>query len=259
MSALSKVHVLSPASLFPQPPCINCFIFEAHWGTIKKVNFDTRFLCVWERGTLDVYRISIGGQSWYLFLIQSLPLITTLSHPQFYHGQVLKHHFFTSPSFLGHYSLTSAPITSIGKVVCGSLAGGVPANSDAPFSNSAPVLGNRSTLPFYTRLSNPTTTADHLRIDSWPDGLLRSLSDKGSSWQWRRHGFNPGAGKIPWRRGNRFQYSCWEYPMDRGAWQATVHGGWKELDATEWLSTYTHDLGQSPRTLKLEKKSRGLK
>ena len=38
----------------------------------------------------------------------------------------------------------------------------------------------------------------------------------------------------PWRRGNRFQYSCWEYPTDRGAWQATVHGGRKERDTTEW-------------------------
>ena len=24
--------------------------------------------------------------------------------------------------------------------------------------------------------------------------------------------------------GNQFQYSCLENPMDRGAWQATVHG-----------------------------------
>ena len=24
--------------------------------------------------------------------------------------------------------------------------------------------------------------------------------------------------------GNSFQYSCLEYPMDRGAWRATVHG-----------------------------------
>ena len=32
-------------------------------------------------------------------------------------------------------------------------------------------------------------------------------------------------GKIPWRRdGNPFQYSCLENPMDRRAWQATVHG-----------------------------------
>ena len=30
---------------------------------------------------------------------------------------------------------------------------------------------------------------------------------------------------LTWRRnGSPFQYSCLENPMDRGAWQATVHG-----------------------------------
>ena len=31
---------------------------------------------------------------------------------------------------------------------------------------------------------------------------------------------------------NPLQYSCLENPMDRGAWQATVHGVTKELDTT---------------------------
>ena len=37
-------------------------------------------------------------------------------------------------------------------------------------------------------------------------------------------GINPWVRKIPegWH-GNLFQYSCLENPMDRGAWQATVH------------------------------------
>ena len=34
-----------------------------------------------------------------------------------------------------------------------------------------------------------------------------------------RSGRCPGEGN-----GNPFQYSCLENPMDRGAWQATVHG-----------------------------------
>ena len=38
----------------------------------------------------------------------------------------------------------------------------------------------------------------------------------------------PGEGN-----GNPLQYSCLENSMDRGAWQATVHGGHKELDTTE--------------------------
>ena len=34
----------------------------------------------------------------------------------------------------------------------------------------------------------------------------------------------PGSGKSPGEgNGNLLQYSCLENPMDRGAWQATVH------------------------------------
>ena len=35
----------------------------------------------------------------------------------------------------------------------------------------------------------------------------------------------PGSGRSPGGgNGNPFQSSCLENPMDRGAWQATVHG-----------------------------------
>ena len=35
----------------------------------------------------------------------------------------------------------------------------------------------------------------------------------------------PGSGRSPGvGSGNPLQYSCLENPMDRGAWQATVHG-----------------------------------
>ena len=35
----------------------------------------------------------------------------------------------------------------------------------------------------------------------------------------------PGLGRSTGEgNGNLFQYSCLENPMDRGAWQATVHG-----------------------------------
>ena len=33
--------------------------------------------------------------------------------------------------------------------------------------------------------------------------------------------------------GNPLQYSCLKSPMDRGVWQATVHGAAKESDTTE--------------------------
>ena len=46
-------------------------------------------------------------------------------------------------------------------------------------------------------------------------------------------GLIPGSGRSP-REGNGKspQYSCLENPIDRGAWQATVHGVAKESDMT---------------------------
>ena len=35
----------------------------------------------------------------------------------------------------------------------------------------------------------------------------------------------PGSGRSPGEgNGNSLQYSCLENPMDRGAWQVTIHG-----------------------------------
>ena len=40
----------------------------------------------------------------------------------------------------------------------------------------------------------------------------------------KRSGFHPWVGKIPWEGDdNWLQYSCLENPLDRGAWQDTVH------------------------------------
>ena len=50
-------------------------------------------------------------------------------------------------------------------------------------------------------------------------GAMGSISGLGRS---------PGEG-----HGNRLQYTCLENPIDRGAWQAIVHGATKELDMTE--------------------------
>ena len=48
----------------------------------------------------------------------------------------------------------------------------------------------------------------------------------------------PGSRRSPGRgNGNPFQYSCLENSMDRGTWQATVHGVTKELDTTEQTHT----------------------
>ena len=50
----------------------------------------------------------------------------------------------------------------------------------------------------------------------------------------------PGSGRsLGVRNGNPLQYSCLENPMDRGAWQATVH----ELTKSQTqLSAHTHTL-----------------
>ena len=63
----------------------------------------------------------------------------------------------------------------------------------------------------------------------------------------------PGSGRSPREgNGNPLQYSCLENPMDRGAWQATVHGVTRirhdlttkpppPLTAVCLYSTYTRD------------------
>ena len=51
----------------------------------------------------------------------------------------------------------------------------------------------------------------------------------------------PGSGRSPGgRNGNPLQYSCLENPMDRGAWQATVHGVAKSQMQLKRLSTHAH-------------------
>ena len=46
-------------------------------------------------------------------------------------------------------------------------------------------------------------------------------------------GLIPGLGRSPGKESdNPLQYSCLGNPMDRGAWQATVHGVTKESHMT---------------------------
>ena len=43
--------------------------------------------------------------------------------------------------------------------------------------------------------------------------------------RYKRHGFRAWVRETPGEgHGKPLQYSCLENPMDRGAWQATVHG-----------------------------------
>ena len=51
--------------------------------------------------------------------------------------------------------------------------------------------------------------------------LVKNLPD--NSEDLRDMGSTSGSGRSPGEHGNPLQYSYLENPMDRGAWQATVH------------------------------------
>jgi len=97
--------------------------------------------------------------------------------------------------------------------------------------------------------SSEDATEDIRRHSSGGPGLLRWPSGKESTCQCRRHKrLNPWVGKIPWRRKcSPLQYSCLGRPMDRGAWQATVHEAEKS-----WMQLSTHTLNQW-ETIKFKK------
>ena len=61
--------------------------------------------------------------------------------------------------------------------------------------------------------------------------------NKESAYNVEDLGLIPGLGRSPGGgNGNPFQYSCLENPMDRGTWQAAVHGIAKSFDMTEQLT-----------------------
>ena len=53
-------------------------------------------------------------------------------------------------------------------------------------------------------------------------------------------GLIPGLGRFPGGgHGNPLHYACLENPMDRGAWQATVHGDCRSQTRVKQLNTHT--------------------
>ena len=75
----------------------------------------------------------------------------------------------------------------------------------------------------------------------WHSGKKKNpLANAGDA---RDAGSVPGLGRCPGvGNGNPLQYSCLQYPMDRGIWQVTVHGV-AESDMTEHTHTYTLVVG----------------
>ena len=74
-----------------------------------------------------------------------------------------------------------------------------------------------------------------------PPASARDIRDTGSI---------PGSGRSPGGGyGNPLQYSCLENPMDRGAWQATVHGVAKsQTGLSDFTFTFTV-MGQTSSVL----------
>ena len=71
----------------------------------------------------------------------------------------------------------------------------------------------------------------------WLTGFPGSSADKESAYSAGNLGLIPGSGRFPGEgNGNPLQYSCLENPMDRGAWQATVHR----------VTRIRHDLANKP-------------
>ena len=67
----------------------------------------------------------------------------------------------------------------------------------------------------------------------WGKGLPRWFSGEESTCQVGDMISILGSGRSPEEgKCNPLQYSCLRNPLDRGAWQATVHGVAKELDMT---------------------------
>ena len=72
-----------------------------------------------------------------------------------------------------------------------------------------------------------------LKDVGFPGGLaVKNLPDNAGDT-----GLIPGSGRSPREgNGNPLQYTCLENSMDRGAWQAVVHGITKELDMSQQLN-----------------------
>ena len=84
----------------------------------------------------------------------------------------------------------------------------------------------QSTAPFFDKLK--VSLFNEMLIGAYPcppKGFPSGSDDKGSACNAGDSGSVTGSGRSP-EEGNGYplQYSCLENPMDRGAWQATIHG-----------------------------------
>jgi len=82
------------------------------------------------------------------------------------------------------------------------------------------------------------------RVKQWRGEFPGAASDKEPTYQCRRHRHVdpiPGSGRsLGGEHGNPLLYFCLGNPMDRGAWQDTVHRVAKSWTWLKWLSMRTH-------------------
>ena len=94
-------------------------------------------------------------------------------------------------------------------------------------------------------LKSTTSDWDYLELRKLRErlifpGVLVVKNPPANAGDLRDIGSIPGSGRsLGGGNGNLLQYSCLENSMDRGAWQATVHGV-SESDTTEHMHKHTH-------------------
>ena len=94
-------------------------------------------------------------------------------------------------------------------------------------------------LPPWLSIFRPLTVYEGSNFFISSSVLIKGgLDGKASVYNTRDSGSIPGLGRSPGEgNGNPLQYYCLENPMDRGAWNATVHGVTKSRTR---LSDFTH-------------------
>ena len=103
------------------------------------------------------------------------------------------------------------------------------------------IWGKENTASISQMNKEPQAT-EALCLRKGSKGFPGGASGKEPACQCRRHRSKvsiPGSGRSPGGgHGNPLQYSCLENPMDRGAWQAAVHGVTKSQTRLKRLSTH---------------------
>ena len=101
------------------------------------------------------------------------------------------------------------------------------ARTPASLSHLKPIVsqGPHLQVPFHCEFG--------LQHEFWEDAVHGGLVVKNLSASAGDAGSIPGLGRTPGEgEGYPLQYSCVENPMDRGAWNVTLHGVTKESDTT---------------------------